>query len=131
MSDRFNILLVDDEKDFLEITTKRLMRRGYNVRNATTCSEALLIIEGDWPEVIVLDVMLPDRDGIECLKEIKRKRPSSIVILLTGHASMQAGRQSMEYGANDYCLKPIELDELIEKIEIAYREKAKTRDISD
>ena len=81
MSDRFNILLVDDEKDFLEITTKRLMRRGYNVRNATTCSEALLIIEGDWPEVIVLDVMLPDRDGIECLKEIKRKRPSSIVIL--------------------------------------------------
>ena len=44
---------------------------------------------------------------------------------------MQAGRQSMEYGANDYCLKPIELDELIEKIEIAYREKAKTRDISD
>lgn len=126
MSEKFNILLVDDEKDFLEITTKRLTRRGYNIRSATTCSEAMQIIESDWPEVIVLDVMLPDRDGIECLKEIKQKRPSSIVILLTGHASMQAGRQSMEYGANDYCLKPIELDELVEKIEIAYREKVKS-----
>lgn len=126
MSDRFNVLLVDDEKDFLEITTKRLRRRGYNVRSAMTCSEAILIIESDWPAVVVLDVMLPDRDGIECLKEIKQKRPSAIVILLTGHASMQAGRQSMEYGANDYCLKPIELDELIEKIEIAYREKVKS-----
>lgn len=126
MSDKFNILLVDDEKDFLDLTTKRLMRRGYNVRSATTCAEALPIIESDWPAVVVLDVMLPDRDGIDFLKEIKQKRPSAIVILLTGHASMQAGRQSMEYGANDYCLKPIELDELIEKIEIAYRENIKS-----
>ncbi|MBF0327773.1 MAG: response regulator [Nitrospirae bacterium] len=121
MSDKLNILLVDDEKDFLEITTKRLTRRGYNIRSATTCAEAIEIIESDWPQVIVLDVMLPDRDGIECLKDIKKKRPSAIVILLTGHASMQAGRQSMECGANDYCLKPIELDDLIEKIKIAHR----------
>lgn len=126
MSDKINILLVDDEKDFLEITTKRLTRRGYNIKSATTCSEAIRVIESDWPEVIVLDVMLPDRDGIECLKEIKQKRPSAIVILLTGHASMQAGRQSLESGANDYCLKPIELNELAEKIEIAYRERRKS-----
>jgi len=85
-------------------------------------SEANQTIEGGWPEVVVLDVMLPDRDGILCLKEIKQKWPSIVIILLTGHASMQAGRQSLEYGANDYCLKPIELDELVEKIKIAYKE---------
>lgn len=122
MDDKLKILLVDDERDFLETTTKRLVRRGYEVRSAMSCSEALELIGSGWPDVVVLDVMLPDRDGILCLKEIKQKWPSLAVILLTGHASMQAGRQSLEYGANDYCLKPIELDELVEKIKIAHRE---------
>jgi DNA-binding response OmpR family regulator len=122
MDKKISILLVDDEKDFLETTTKRLARRGYDVRSAMSCAEAIQTIGSGWPEVVVLDVMLPDRDGILCLKEIKQKWPSIVVILLTGHASMQAGRQSLEYGANDYCLKPIELDELVEKIKIAYRE---------
>jgi DNA-binding response OmpR family regulator len=121
MDTKINILFVDDEQDFLETTTKRLARRGYDVRSAINCSEAIRILEGGWPEVVVLDVMLPDRDGIQCLKEIKQKWPSVVVILLTGHASMQAGRQCLEYGANDYCLKPIELDELIEKIKIALK----------
>lgn len=119
MNNKITILLVDDEQDFLETTTKRLSRRGYEVRSAVNCSDAIRSIEGSPPEVIVLDVMLPDRDGIQCLKEIKQKWPTIIVILLTGHASMQAGRQCLEYGANDYCLKPIELDELVEKIKIA------------
>jgi len=122
MDTKRKLLLVDDEKDFLETTTKRLARRGYDVRSAMKCSDAIELIGSGWPEVVVLDVMLPDRDGILCLKEIKQKWPSLVVILLTGHASMQAGRQSLEYGANDYCLKPIELDVLVEKIKIAYRE---------
>jgi DNA-binding NtrC family response regulator len=119
MNKKINILLVDDEEDFLETTMKRLARRGYEARSTMNCSEAIQIIGSGWPEVVVLDVMLPDRDGIQCLKEIKQRWPSIVVILLTGHASMQAGRQCLEYGANDYCLKPIELDELVEKIKIA------------
>jgi DNA-binding response OmpR family regulator len=119
MNKKINILLVDDEQDFLETTMKRLARRGYDVRSTMNCSEAIQLIGSGWPEVVVLDVMLPDRDGIQCLKEIRQKWPSIVIILLTGHASMQAGRQCLEYGANDYCLKPIELDELVEKIKIA------------
>jgi DNA-binding response OmpR family regulator len=72
--------------------------------------------------VVVLDVMLPDKDGILCLKEIKQAWPATVVILLTGHASMQAGLKSVEYGAHDYCLKPVEFDTLLEKIRIAWRE---------
>jgi two-component system OmpR family response regulator len=119
MNKKINILLVDDEQDFLETTMKRLARRGYDVRSTMNCSEAIQVIGSGWPEVVVLDVMLPDMDGIQCLKEIRQKWPTIVVILLTGHASMQAGRQCLEYGANDYCLKPIELDELVEKIKIA------------
>lgn len=118
------LLFVDDEPDFLETILKRLKRRGYEARSAYDCSQALEILETGWPDAVVLDVMLPGKDGIACLKEIKGRWPQTTVILLTGHASMQTGARGLELGADDYCLKPIELDELIEKITIAWRESS-------
>lgn len=117
-----SVLLVDDELDFLEITAKRLARRGFDVRTAMTCGEGLAALAAGPVDILVLDVMLPDMDGIQCLREVKRLYPRQAVILLTGHASMEAGLRSMEYGASDYCLKPVELEELVDKIEIVYRD---------
>jgi len=125
MEKRLKILFVDDEPDFLETPLKRLTRRGYEVKSALDCDEAFQILNTGWPDVVVLDVMLPGKDGIQCLREIKQHWPDMTVVLLTGHASMQAGLQGLDYGANDYCLKPIELDELIEKIKIAYQESSR------
>lgn len=122
MAQDYRILLVDDETDFLETTGKRLSRRGFQIKTATTCAAGMAIVESGWPQLVVLDVMLPDQDGIECLKRIKTHNPKVAVVMLTGHASMQAGLKGMEYGANDYCLKPIELNELVEKLLIALRE---------
>ncbi len=122
-SNGISVLLVDDEPDFLEITAKRLARRGFDVRTATTCGGGMEAVAASPPDIVVLDVMLPDMDGIQCLREIKRQRPEQAVILLTGHASMEAGLKSMEYGACDYCLKPVELEELVDKIEIACRDQ--------
>lgn len=122
MTEAIQILLVDDELDFLETTSKRLTRRGHRVRTAASCAAAFAELATGWPQVVVLDVMLPDKDGILCLKEIKQAWPATVVILLTGHASMQAGLKSVEYGAHDYCLKPVEFDTLLEKIRIAWRE---------
>lgn len=122
MTSDIHVLLVDDELDFLETTGKRLMRRGYSVKTAATCAVAYQELETGWPQVVILDVMLPDKDGILFLKEIKQAWPNLIVILLTGHASMEAGLKSVEYGAHDYCLKPVKFEELLEKIKIALRE---------
>ena len=122
MGPALRILLVDDEEDFLEPTTKRLRRRGFEVKTATRCQEAMAEVAAGWPEVVVLDVMLPDTDGLECLRRIKRASPHLPVVILTAHASMQAGVQGIEQGASDYCLKPIELDELVEKVQIALKE---------
>lgn len=113
------ILLVDDEEDFLEATSKRLRRRGFEVRTATRCEEAMREVEAGWPGVVVLDVMLPDTNGMDCLRRMKRAAPRLPVVMLTAHASLQAGLQGIEQGASDYCLKPIELEELVEKIQIA------------
>ncbi|MDF1592660.1 MAG: response regulator [Desulfurivibrionaceae bacterium] len=122
MKQSLNILFVDDEPDFLETALKRLVRRGYGAQSAACCDEAFGVLETGWPDVVVLDVMMPGKDGIQCLREIKQRWPEMAVIMLTGHASMQTGLRGLEYGAGDYCLKPIELDELLEKIEIACKE---------
>ncbi len=113
------ILLVDDEPDFLNTNCARLTRRGYSVETAVNCAEAISKIETGWPNVVILDVKLPDMDGIACLKIIKTRWPHMTVLMLTGHASVQAGLTGIANGAADYCMKPIELDELIEKIHIA------------
>lgn len=117
-----NILLIDDEEDFLETTSRRLRRREFEVKTATRCSEAMPEVVAGWPQVVVLDVMLPDTDGMECLRQIKQQAPRLPVVMLTGHASMQASLQGLEHGASDYCLKPIEFEELVEKIIIAYND---------
>ncbi len=122
MPQALKILLIDDEIDFVETTGKRLVRRGYLAKTALTCAEGLEIIGSGWPEVVVLDVMLPDRDGMDCIREIKEKWSALPVILLTGHASMETGLHGLESGASDYCLKPIDLEILVEKIAIAHRE---------
>lgn len=123
MNENLNILFVDDERDFLETTIKRFTRRGFAVKTATNCADALSIIATNWPQVVVLDYMLPDRDGLSCLREIKTMYPSLVVVFLSGHASMSIALRGIECGANDYCLKPIEIDELVEKIMVAYKEK--------
>lgn len=122
MKEKIHVLLVDDEADFLSVTEKRLGRKGYEVQSALSCAAAGTIIDSRWPDIVVLDVMLPDRNGIDFLKEIKGKYPGLPVLLLSGHASVQSGIQGIEYGAYDYCLKPCEFDELVEKIKVACRE---------
>ena len=117
-----NILLIDDEEDFLETTSRRLRRREFEVKTAARCAEGMAVVASGWPHVVVLDVMLPDTDGMVCLGRIKQEAPRLPVVMLTGHASLEASLQGLEHGASDYCLKPIELDELVEKIIIAYND---------
>ncbi len=123
MDGRISILLIDDEVDFLDITKKRLERRGFDVATALTCAEGVDALRAATIDVTILDVMLPDLDGIQCLKLIREQFPGTAVILLTGHASMEAGLESLECGASDYCLKPVDFDELVDRIEIVYRDR--------
>jgi DNA-binding NtrC family response regulator len=67
---------------------------------------------------------MPDMDGIETLKEIKKLRPSVEVIMLTGHASVEVAIQGMELGAFDYLMKPMDIDELLYKLQDAYKKKS-------
>jgi two-component system, OmpR family, response regulator len=120
----FRVLIVDDELDFLETIVKRLNRRKVDATGIDSGLKALELLEREHFDVVILDVRMPGMDGLETLKEMKKKRPLLEVIMLTGHASVESGVQGMQYGAFDYVMKPADLDELLEKIREAYERKA-------
>jgi len=122
--DKFRILIVDDEDDFREAIIKRLRARKVDVEGAESGPKALDMVAGQDFDVVVLDVKMPGMDGIETLREIKLKKPLVEVIMLTGHASVESGIQGMQLGAFDYVMKPVALDDLMDKLRQAYERRA-------
>ena len=119
----FNVLLVDDELEFLETLVKRLTKRGINISTAKSGEDALKIIRGKGIDVAVLDVRMPGMDGIQTLREVKKIDPLMEVIMLTGHASVEVAIEGMELGAFDYLMKPADIDELFYKLQDAFKKK--------
>lgn len=107
------ILIVDDEREFLELMTNRLQKRGFTVEVAPTGEEALELVEKNTYDAMVLDVKMPGIDGIEVLRRVKLMQPDLPVLLLTGHASIEAAMTGVETGAVDYLLKPVPINDLI------------------
>lgn len=118
------VLLVDDEASFVETLSKRLVLRRLDVLTAASADEALAILDREQIDVIVLDVRMPGIGGIEATRMIRKAHPSVEVILLTGHASLEASMEGMTMGAFDYLLKPVSIDELLFKIEDADRRRS-------
>lgn len=110
------LLLVDDEVEFLEPMKARLERRGIACATAASGAEALAILDASPVDCAVVDVKMPEMDGLELLRRLRRLYPAVPVILLTGHASAELGVKGMELGAFEYLLKPIELDELLDTV---------------
>jgi DNA-binding response OmpR family regulator len=121
--EKFKLMVVDDEVDFLETIVKRLQARGIDATGVESGYQALEVLDQRSPDVIILDVKMPGMDGIETLRKIKKKKPLTEVIMLTGHASVESGIQGMQLGAFDYVMKPTALDELLEKVRQAYERK--------
>jgi len=125
--DAFSVLLVDDELEFLETLVKRLKKRNLAVQGVKSGEEALEWLAKESVDVVVLDVKMPGMDGIETLRRIKKSHPLVEVIMLTGHASMEVAIEGMELGAFDYLMKPMNIDELLYKLQDAYQKKSLQR----
>ena len=122
--DSFKVLVVDDEKDFLEATVKRLGKRDIVATGVLSGEEALKIMKEKLFDVVILDIKMPGgMDGIEALREMKKIRPLTEVILLTGHASVETSIEGMKIGAFDYLLKPVKLEDLMTKLAQAFEKK--------
>ena len=118
------LLLVDDEVEFMETLMRRMKKREMDVAGVSSGEEALAYLSHNPVDVVVLDVRMPGMDGVQTLREIKKQMPLIEVIMLTGHASLEVAIEGMEIGAFDYLMKPISIDDLLYKVQDAYKKKS-------
>jgi DNA-binding NtrC family response regulator len=121
---KVRVLLVDDEEQFVETLAMRLEARDFAVATAFSGDQALDYLKANEADVAVLDVLMPGLSGIDTLGMMKKIRPLTEVIMLTGHATVETAIEGMKLGAFDYLMKPTEIDELVEKITQAQKRKA-------
>ncbi|MDD5765996.1 MAG: response regulator [Candidatus Marinimicrobia bacterium] len=103
------ILIVDDEYDIVELLEDLLLQKGYVVEKAYNRKQAEAAIETFQPELMLLDIKLPDGDGIDFLKQIKKDTPKIDVIMVTGLSDRDIALEALKNGAVDYICKPIDL----------------------
>jgi len=117
------VLIIDDEQEFTQALAERMTNRGMTVSTSSSAIEGLQNVEEHSFDVVVLDLQMPEMDGIETLKILKKKNPELQVILLTGHATVEKGIEAMKLGAMDLLEKPADMTTLTEKIKKAQAKK--------
>lgn len=113
------VLLVDDEPEFTSALSERMEARGLDVDIADTGAVALEKIKGRTYDAVILDLSMPELDGLETMKRLLEENPELQVIFLTGRATVEKGVEAMKLGAVDFMEKPADLQELLEKIKAA------------
>ncbi len=110
------VLLIDDDQEFLDVLSERLILRGLEVETASSGQTALSRLQNTLVDAILLDLQMPEMDGLQVLEELVPRNLHQRIILLTGHATVANGVQAMKLGAADVLEKPVDLDVLLEKI---------------
>ncbi len=113
-----DILVVEDEQDIMDLVSFNLARRGFKVRGAATGLEALAEVAVKAPDLIVLDVMLPEMDGVEVCRVLRSQAETSLIpiVMLTAKNSVEDILEGLYAGADDYVTKPFHLQVLAEKL---------------
>ena len=117
------VLLVDDEEEFISVLSERMETRGIKVDTAASGKEALKRVEEGSYDAIILDLKMPEMDGIETLKHLQAKNPDWQIILLTGYATLEKGIEAVKLGAVDFLEKPADIHKLMEIIREASNRK--------
>ena len=116
-TEKRRILIVADDRDIVSIVTTMLEDRGWDIQAAYGGAEALEIVSTSVPDVILLDIMMPEMNGIEVLKKIRKIDTNARIIMITAFGDVESYLDSMELGAYEYINKPFETKELLQMIE--------------
>ncbi|MEI6613556.1 MAG: response regulator [Chrysiogenales bacterium] len=121
MSNKIKILFVDDEMDTCMIFKRMLDAEGFNVFTAPSAKEGLALYKEEKPQIVFLDIVMPGKDGIQLLKEIKKIEPQQIVMMITGSGEIGTVRAALKLGAYDYISKPFDLQAIVSSIKEALK----------
>ena len=124
--DAVRILVVDDERSMREFLEIFFAREGYQAVTAGDVDTALLALDSDDFDVVISDVQMPDKDGLELLRAVKEAAPETVVIMITAFATTETAIEAMKQGAYDYVTKPFKVDELRLVVEKALEKKLLT-----
>jgi DNA-binding NtrC family response regulator len=106
------ILIVDDDPDIQEVLADRLQALGYRVSTAATGGDGLARLEAEGPQLVLLDLGLPDMNGLDVLTAMRTRAPDVVVVMITAYGTVERAVQAMKQGAYDFVLKPFEPDHL-------------------
>lgn len=127
MANNRKILLVDDEKDILELLSYNLDREGYSVKTATNGKKAVDVAKEFIPDLILLDIMMPEQDGVETCRQLRElsELNDTFIIFLTARAEEYSEVAGFDAGGDDYINKPIKPRALISRLNAMFRRKKK------
>lgn len=122
MPGKYKLLVVDDEESLRTILRDELSHRNYTVKDAENGSTALEILNAEHQDIVLLDVRMPEMDGLEVLRHIRKNNLADKVIMLTGVDELKIARESLQSGANDFMTKPFQFQALFDCLERVLKE---------
>ena len=125
-----SVLVVDDEPEIRSLLTDLLKEEGYQVRTADSGAKALAEIAKKMPDLVMMDIKLPDQDGIALLRQLKRDEPELEVIVMTAFGGSSTAIKAMEHGAYDYVTKPFEIDDLLAALKRVFEHADMSHEVS-
>lgn len=123
------ILIVDDDAQVVRHLEYLLRAEGYQVAGAHSAVEVRNTIRVFFPDVVLLDLKLPDADGLTLMKEIRETHPSALYLIMTAYGSIKSAVEATRLGATDYMTKPVDVDELLISVRNALRERVRDEEV--
>ena len=117
----FNILVVEDDKNLRKLITTYLQRNKYNTYEATNGEEALNVLDQSYIDLIVSDIMMPKMDGYKLIKSLREAKYDVPILIITAKSEIEDKKEGFLLGADDYMVKPIDIEEMLLRIQVLLR----------
>ena len=117
----FNILVVEDDKNLRKLITTYLQRNKYNTYEATNGEEALNVLDQSYIDLVVSDIMMPKMDGYELIKSLREAKYDVPILIITAKSEIEDKKEGFLLGADDYMVKPIDIEEMLLRIQVLLR----------
>lgn len=117
----FNILVVEDDKNLRKLIVTYLKRSGYNYFEAINGEDALNVLDKNYIDLIISDVMMPNMDGFELVKNLRQAKYGIPILLVTAKSTIEDKKEGFLLGADDYMVKPIDMEEMLLRVKVLLR----------